>query len=518
MDVRSVINLAHDLESKSEFEGALAAYRSVLKQVPDNFRALMGAGRNARKSDDLTVATEYFRRAGSVRPGSPQPLIQLGVTEALYDLPAALRTYAAGQSRFPDNERLKVLEATARIRLGFDDSAFDLDAELENPTYAEAVYLAVLADRKATHTEAQSAQYYGKLAEIFQRDSSKLNHATALVEQRDYIGALEVFNSISNETSSRLMMGRTVCTSALGDLKGAERQLEQCMAGDLSDHMTLTTCAAFLDASPDLAAAVRTISNLNRRYSDPGLGNLLEFVRQIRSPKRALLKGNIRDSDFRLSEPGHTGAAVLAFAGFGMKTGALPFSLIDRFFAGHGVAAGSLFDRRGCLFWKGVPAFGETLDASVNGLKDRLGAMGVSRTYTLGNSGGGVGAMVYGCELEAQRALSFSGPTDLRPSFLRQHGDTRGQAVIHALKRRLDDNQLNLRGWLEDRELRCPIHAYFCEKENQDAVQAKNIAHLPEVSLHPVDYYSKHECIGSALGTGDLLREFNNIIEEIHNE
>ena len=32
--------------------------------------------------------------------------------------------------------------------------------------------------------------------------------------------------------------------------------------------------------------------------------------------------------------------------------------------------------------------------------KDWLAAMGVSKTYTLGTSGGGVGAIVYGCALE----------------------------------------------------------------------------------------------------------------------
>jgi hypothetical protein len=177
-----------------------------------------------------------------------------------------------------------------------------------------------------------------------------------------------------------------------------------------------------------------------------------------------------------------------------------------------------MVDSSAKLFWDGLPSLGATLDASISQLKVRFAAINTKKIYTLGNSGGGLGAMVYGCSLDARRAISFSGPTDLSHSFLRQHGDTRAQAAIHALNRRLSENQLNLRGWLESQEHRCPIHAYFCENEEHDAIQARNIAHLPEVTLCPISHYSEHESIGSALGTGDLLKEFKSILKDIKDE
>jgi hypothetical protein len=327
-----------------------------------------------------------------------------------------------------------------------------------------------------------------------------------------------VFNTVSNKADPKSVMGRAVCAGGLGDIKGAGLLLEQFIAGDVSDHMVLRACAAFLEASPDLVASSEVIRDLNRRYDNAGLSNLLEFVSQIQPPKRALLNGNIRDNEVQLSEAGQTGAVVLVFAGFGRRTGAMPFSLIDRFFAGHGVAVSSMVDASAKLYWGGLPSLGATLDATICELKVRLAAINTTKIYTLGNSAGGIGAMVYGCALNARRALSFSAPTDLRESFLLEHGDARAQVAIHALNKRLNEGQLNLRGWLESQEHRCPIHAYFCENEKNDALQARNIAHLSEVSLHPIRHYSVHESIASALGTGDLLQEFNSILKDIKNE
>ncbi len=512
-----IINIGN-LQEKDDLVEAAKTYSNGLSRFPDSYLLLMGAGRAATKMSDTKSGLEYFRRAIHINPDRPEPIINIGNLQEKDDLVEAAKTYSKGFSRFPDSAQLRDLEIQAKVLLNSDEepsSNFDIDAEIEKMEYGEKVYLAALRNRSGSLSEEDISKYYGCLADSFQYDSSIIRYADSLIGIKKYKEALQAFESVSNDANKNVLMGKAICKGAQGKFEESRGFLERYLDRDVSDHNVLTTCITFMSVSPDLSMTTDVIGELNKNYRDTGLENLLEFSRNILPPKRELLKGNIRDNSFRLSAQGDSQAVVLAFAGFALKTGALPFSLLDRFFAGHGVAVGSLVDAHGFQFWKGVPSLGESFEATIAALNNRLGAMSIDKKYTVGNSGGGAAAIVYGCALDARRAISFSGPTDLRRSFLDQHGDKRGQAVIHALNKRLDESQLNVRGWLEKRDSRCPIHAYYCEKEKYDAIQAENISHLSEVSLRPVGRYSIHECIGSALGVGDLLKEFKSVLEDI---
>ncbi|MDA7423824.1 hypothetical protein [Thalassococcus lentus] len=451
-----------------------------------------------------------------MRPDKAAPVIRLGQTQEKKDLAAALRTYERGRAKFPTDEQLKGLISAARLKMGFDGAEIDLDAELTNPTQIEQVLRAALNQRIAALSETEIVEYNRRIAEVFPLDRTRVAYAQALVSARKFETAARVFDEVSNQGSARVLLGQAVCAGAMEDYAKAEAFLRQHMETGEGEHAFLRAAAAFLDSSPDLKPAIHVLEGLDFSGDNSAIGNLIEFASRIMPPRRALLKGGILDSEVRLSEAGQSGAAVLAFAGFARRTGAMPFSMIDRFFAGYGVSTGSFYDSRAKLFWDGLDTLGGTLDASISGLRQRLDANNLDRVYTIGTSGGGVGAIVWGCELEARRVLSFSGPTDIRIEFLKQNDDARGQAAIHALNKRLDDSQLNLRAWLEARHKRSPIRMIFCENEPLDAVQANNIAHLPEVSLCPVARYAEHESVSSALGTGDLLREFDSILEDVH--
>lgn len=513
-----VVNIAN-IQSKNDPAKAAQTLAEGLSDFPDSYALLMGAGRLAEKQGDIAAALSHFERAGTVSPERPEPIVNIGRLQAETDLVAAAKTLADGVAKFPDNRTLRDLLAEAQIQLnseGSQEDGFDFAAELEKGTQGEKVFLAVLHSERGERSEEEVSQCYGLLADKFQRDSSLVRYAQSLIGLRKYQEALDAYDRVKNPQSDNVLMGKAICCGAMGDFETSKAHLERYLDGDESEHNVLRACTTFLSESSDLRSAAAIIAKLNKTYNDTALDHIIAFSEEILPPKRALLAGGIRDNSFRLSDAGDARAVMLAFSGFALQTGAIPFSLLDRFFAGHGIAAGSLVDASGCLYWNGVPSLGDGFDATISELKSLLNAINADKIYTLGTSGGGAAAMVYGCELGAQRAISFAGPSDLRRSFLDLKGDRRGQAVIHALGKRLSEEQLNVKGWLEAAENRCAIHAYYCEKEPLDVAQAENIADLPEVSLHPVGRYAEHECIASALGTGDLLVELKSVVENVH--
>lgn len=515
--VKVVIEKAKLLEENNLTGEAFSVYHSALGRWPENFGLLIGAGRTACKLGKTENGFEYFRKAITFHPERPQGILSLFAWQAKTDLVSAAETIALGISRFPDHDRIRDREIWVQLLLENEESSrcFDLDAELDNPSHSEQVILTALNKRKNQFSNMEVAGYLERVSNRFPSDTSKIRYANALIDCGQYIKALIVFEQLNGIPNPETKLGKAICKAGLGQIKESGLLLEQYMGAGATEHDVLRACATFLDKANDLSSASNVLTSINAGHPISELDHLLEFSASILPPKRGLLQGDIRDSSFRMSEPGASRAVILAFGGFALKTGALPFSLIDRFFAGHDIAVGSLVDPKACLFWKGVDDLGGSLETTISRLKKRLTSMNVEKLYTLGNSGGGVGAIVYGNELGARRALSFSGPSDLRKTFLDQNGDRRGRVVIHALQKRLEDKQLNLRSWLEDYDHRCPVHAYYCEEEVNDKMHAENIAHIPEVILYPVGKYKQHECIGSALGTGQLLKEFNSILKDI---
>ncbi len=517
MTMQEQTEKAKRLEESGNIDDAFELYMDSLQHWPNHFPLIMGAGRTACKKGDTKTGISFFRRAIKASPDNPEPYLAIGNQQLKTSLVDAAETFAAGLARFPDNTRLRNRDAWASIQLDAEDftKAFDFEGELERKALSEDVFAAILVKREGRLSNADMAACQGRIAEVFQTNSARMRFATSLIAAEQYEKALEILEALPEGSFPDLARQKAISRCAMGDFKASKAELERYIGTDVSRHNILVACTKFMDASPDLGLAASLLEDINRTMSDPRLDHLLEFCRSIRPPQRALLRGDIKDHDFRLSESGKgQDTVVLVFAGFAFKTGDMPFSLVDRFFAGHGIATGSLIDRQACAYLKGVAPLGTTLDATVSRLKEELRSRGLAKAYTIGNSGGGSGAMIYGSKLGARRVLAFSPPTDLSTSFMARHGDNRAQGIIHALNKRLDGGQLNIRRHLEGLDRRSPIHAYYCAQSEGDRFQAENIAHLPEVSVHPIPQTDQHESIAGALGAGYLLSEFNKIVEE----
>lgn len=519
---RQAVKRARELEKANMHQDALSIYSSYLKKKPKNYRLLMGAGRTAARLGDVEAGLKYFRRASQIAPGKADPIIQIGKIAGHVNLNHAIEVYKDGLTRPGNDGKVKDSILASRITMGEASEfvkTFDFTIEIKRARYSRSVFSAILRARKAELPPEELVKYFGLMCDAFKSDHLLYRYAALLIQVGWFSKAIQAYDRLPNQADKRVLIGKAICYSAQGqNQKCSHNYMEQCLNADVTEYEAITASAKFVGESADIQRAIDIIQDINTELRLDGVKNVIDFCKDLIPPERPLLVGSIRDDAFRISEPGKSRAIVFVFTGYGQRTGPVPFALIDRFFAGHGVAVATFLDAHNCLFWKGVPALGGNFNDTISHMRKLTDTMGIEKVYTLGTSGGGFAAMAYGCELRAKRAVSFSGPTDLRKEFLDTHGDTRGQSIIHSLQKRLDNTQLNLRSWLEACEHRCPIHAYYCEQERRDVVQANNISHLDQVFLHPVPQYASHDSIGTALGSGILKSAFNSIIEEIDND
>jgi tetratricopeptide (TPR) repeat protein len=508
---------ARALELDGSFEQAFDLFRRAEEQWPDKIALKIGVARTAFKTGQYGVALSRFQQALRARPDDAKLAVQVFKTQLELHLPdAAFATISAAAEQHPDDRQVQGLYAWACTRtadMAEPDDA-DLKKTFEDPNASFLELTSAIKAAHAEHSVEEIAAMHGLLAARFPSDHTKRSFIKMLVGARMYEEALERTEEFFGENSKLIDLHRkAVCHAALGQVDLAEKTLLLYAQNEPSPHKILATAIAFVGGMDDLRLAQEIVQRLNARYHDPAIDNLLTFLSAIRPASRGLMAKDAFGEECVISPKGSSDLAVLAFGGFRGKTGGFPFSLLDMFFAGHGVAVAQLTDRSGNMFLNGIKPLGVNVDDTISQLRQTLATMGLTRVVTLGSSGGGIGAIRYGAKLNAERVVSFSGPTNLTESFLEQHGDTRARAVIKGLNRRLGPERLDLRRILEQETHRPPLYKYFCADQAGDRAQAENIAHLPEVELHPIDEYSQHDSICAALGTGQLLSQLNAILK-----
>ncbi|MFC6669100.1 hypothetical protein [Marinobacterium aestuariivivens] len=137
---------------------------------------------------------------------------------------------------------------------------------------------------------------------------------------------------------------------------------------------------------------------------------------------------------------------------------------------------------------------------------------GASRIVTIGNSGGGMGALRYGAALNASHVLAFSPAVNLDIAFLEAHSDYRARAAIRKLNRLFPPEVLDARRFIESTDFSGRIDVYAGAKSREDQSQLNNLSGLKHVHLHAIEGVSAHDSIGPAVLNGTLLDALQRIV------
>ncbi|MDX1751278.1 MAG: hypothetical protein R3271_13260 [Methylophaga sp.] len=203
---------------------------------------------------------------------------------------------------------------------------------------------------------------------------------------------------------------------------------------------------------------------------------------------------------------------AIVFTGFARRVGSVPQALLDRFFAGHGIAMARLIDSSGRMYLNGLETMGGSFEETVQALRELAKEYGATRFITIGNSGGGMGALRYGAALNASHVIAFSPAVNLNLSFLEAQSDYRARAAIRKLNRLYSSDDLDVRRYIESVDFTGRMDIYAGTDSREDQCQIRHLEGLDRVYLHDVANVSVHESIGPAVLDGTLLAALERVL------
>lgn len=157
-----------------------------------------------------------------------------------------------------------------------------------------------------------------------------------------------------------------------------------------------------------------------------------------------------------------------------------------------------LKDYSDACYLGGISELGGSMRATVAGLRELARSLDATDIYCLGNSIGGYAALRYGLELEAEAVLAFSAATKLDPVLAAAIG-------VSDLQRYFDEDAslgADLKQLYAEATNRPRVILAYGELHANDASQAQHFADLPDVTLHPVPGYDRHEVVSQLIATG----------------
>jgi tetratricopeptide (TPR) repeat protein len=193
---------------------------------------------------------------------------------------------------------------------------------------------------------------------------------------------------------------------------------------------------------------------------------------------------------------------LIVFGGLGGRVG-VTVNVFHAIVAPLGVNAIYLFDSDRLFHLRGNRVLGHDYAGALEGLRRLLADWHSTRVVSIGNSGGGYGALRYGLDLGAERVLGFSAPTIMSEDFLLRY-DRRARATVKRFNRLVPDMAVDLRPLLERAPAAPRIDLYFGSDMPQDRMHAERLQGLPSVNLHPVERVGRHDVAGALLLEGRL--------------
>lgn len=273
------------------------------------------------------------------------------------------------------------------------------------------------------------------------------------------------------------------------DFRRADKRLWGIALEYLLNHSLIEVADA---VAPGMAAAFpevgyfATVARLLRRLPPPGEDAAFTAFRD--------------DTTAEVQVVPRAGAdcVLLGFSGRWHRLG-MPIDLIHRWFGLLGVHVIYLRDYAGHNYDQGIRALGPDMHGTLQALRQIIADLGAQRIVCYGNSMGSYGALRYALELQAEAALSFSGPTNL----------VRGFGNFTVLEQRGVEPGLDLRPLYENARHPPRVHLVYGEHHGFDRAQATNFLGLPTVTLEMVPDWRSHDVFLHTVLTGryeQLLR------------
>jgi pimeloyl-ACP methyl ester carboxylesterase len=192
-------------------------------------------------------------------------------------------------------------------------------------------------------------------------------------------------------------------------------------------------------------------------------------------------------------EPGAPGDPLVITFGFAQWQGPVDFDFTGRLrklqaLLGCGLHRIHLRDPRLRWYLHGIAGLGADRTASIVALRRIVDSLSPDRVVTLGQSMGGYGALLYGHELGAQRAVAFGALSTMDPAVAHDNGDLRWMPVMQALVvEGLAPDSTDLVARLQARSSALELRLHYGERpdapehgvQNLDLFHARRFAALP---------------------------------------
>jgi hypothetical protein len=172
---------------------------------------------------------------------------------------------------------------------------------------------------------------------------------------------------------------------------------------------------------------------------------------------------------------------VIAFGGLRHMIGMSPFEFLQSL-GEVGLNRTFVRDNHQAWYHRGVDGIAGDIDSVADHLRELTS--GMEAVFTIGNSAGGFGALLFGALLSCE-VHAFSPQTFIDPELRKAHGDIRWTRLVNALGDDMDPRYADLRPVIAESEATC--HVYYPTQVHQDVVHAEHLDGLRQVTLHPFD-------------------------------
>jgi hypothetical protein len=172
---------------------------------------------------------------------------------------------------------------------------------------------------------------------------------------------------------------------------------------------------------------------------------------------------------------------LIAFGGLRGMIGMPPFEFL-RSLDDLRLNRAFLRDTQQAWYHRGVHDVGGDIDSVAERLRELAADM--EAVFTIGNSAGGFGALLFGALLSCE-VHAFSPQTYIDPELRKANDDTRWDRLVRALGEGMDPRYADLRTVIAESRATC--HIYYPTQVRMDVIHAEHLGGLPQVTLHALD-------------------------------
>ncbi|MEW5838000.1 MAG: tetratricopeptide repeat protein [Pseudomonadota bacterium] len=444
-----------------QFDEAIETYKKVLIQQPSHIQALMSTGNCQQRLEQFNEAVATYRKVLNQQPKNIQALMSTGLCQQrLEQLDKAIATYGEILEQQPDNIPA-INQLFNSKESGTDNIEFKLD-------YWRQAY------------------------------NMNTNNAFALFKIADLLARLRCDNEAQNSYEE----GLKITPDSIENLEKLGLLLLRLekydMAGSIAERISA------LDRSSVFAEIIRAeiISQtsediINHKNEFKILSSSYEWI--FKNKKRPVINNHdysevIISPDFERFD-----TVIIVFAGMANRLMSFPISFFDSFLSYLGVSAIYLKDYSRDAYLSGITQLGDSEKDTIISLR-RI--CKTKKIITLGFSVGGVGAIRYGLELNADHIIGCSTFTIGTRTFI-ENNDRRALAMIRRLNNTIDQSKLDLLPLVE-KNSHSKIHLFFGELNAGDKTQANHLAEANNVELYPIKNHKDHSVIVPFMQSGLL--------------